>query len=153
MPPPAGPPPALLPPDLSSGLPPVDSYPAPKNVPAHVAPVLPKIPAQLAPSVGPTLPDPAGAGNLPSGLAPQGEVADSGELPIPPSFAEAQIIGLALALGATLAALLRPFGLAGPRAPWHARTRGGGEQSGANKPDAASNRAAAGESTGADDSG
>jgi hypothetical protein len=145
---PAQPPLAQPPPGLASGIPPANAYPAPqRRVPANVAPVLPRITAPQTPPAA--LPDPAGAGPA-SGLRPEDEVAESGELPAPLGLATAQIIGLALALSAALVALLRPVGLA-LRSGGPSDGRIGGEinRTGAKKPAVPCDPSDAGGSSGA----
>ncbi len=140
---------ALAPPGPSGGIPTALPEPAPDaTVPANIAPALPRISPQQAPSAGQ-----AATGKASSGPLPEDEAADSGELPTPIGLAAAQILGLAVALSAALVALLRPFGLAGqpqpagsvkqpqppglakqPRSRWHRRLSGMVKPNGEKKP-------------------
>jgi len=77
------------------------------SVPRHISPALPLIPPQPVPSSPLPAAGPSASGDQLSGLSGQGEV--SVELPAPLGTDSAQIIGLAVALGGALIALLGPF--------------------------------------------
>ncbi len=158
VPPPAGPPPALLPPGLSSGLPPANSYPAPKNVPATLPPFCPEFRRSWRRAWGrlcPTRPRQATRHRDWRHRAKSRTVANCPCRPASPkprssAWRSRSVPHLSRCYGRS-AWPVATCALACANA-WRSRGERRERRERRSKPDAASNRAAAAESTGAGDS-